>query len=65
MLYTFAAEFRQDLSTDATLLKDKDLPEVQGYRIAKSAEMQAAVAIYNQRKYEQGLARQLARLQAN
>ena len=62
MLHTFAKQSRIDLATDLTVITDKDLPEVVGYRVAKSPQMQAAIAEYNAREYDAALARQLSRL---
>lgn len=55
-------KIRRSIAVDLTLIMDKDLPEVTGYRIARSPVMQQAVALHNQAKYEEGLAEELARL---
>lgn len=62
MIHTFARDFRQDLATDLTVALDKDLPEVTGYKVAKTEVMQQAIAAYNQREFDACLQRQLARL---
>ena len=58
------ATFRQDVATDVTLALSKHMPEYIGYRVARSPEMQSAVALHNERAYAQALQRQLARLGA-
>lgn len=62
MLHSALKDFRQDLATDVTVAIDKNLPEVTGYKVAKSKPMQAAIKEYNKREYDACLKRQLARL---